>query len=214
MGFASKTVMLVSGIAGLALFSQAPEFAQQYRQRIGGAVDELQVIVVDFDKDALASQMSRKEALVQLTNSTEKFPHERGLSMTKTIMRWQRLMQQQSKIEAASPILRPFVVLKGADSQIMRNAWQIYQPAVPLNATGVIYGGVGAFIAMLLARLGLVTVSRAQRRRSDRELVKVIESSNEIPIENLGDVKNVSDLPLQTDEELALLHDNDSKGNR
>ena len=37
------------------LLSQAPEFAQQYRQRLGGAVDELARIITQFDEDSARS---------------------------------------------------------------------------------------------------------------------------------------------------------------
>ncbi|MBB3444674.1 hypothetical protein FHT93_004547 [Rhizobium sp. BK379] len=47
MGQIGRGVILAVGLAGGTLFSQAPEFAQQYRQRIGGAVDELRIIVDD-----------------------------------------------------------------------------------------------------------------------------------------------------------------------
>ena len=43
--------------------SQLPEFAQQYRQRLGGAVDELRTIVQRFDADAQAAGMDRTQAL-------------------------------------------------------------------------------------------------------------------------------------------------------
>jgi Protein of unknown function (DUF2937) len=44
----------VFGIALLSalLFSQAPEFTQQYFQRLGGVVDELDSIVRHFDEDS------------------------------------------------------------------------------------------------------------------------------------------------------------------
>ena len=89
MGLRSKTVTIASAAAGLAIFSQAPEFAQQYRQRIGGAVDELKTVVVDFDKDAANSQLSRSRALNKLTSSSEQFARDRGQSMTKTIGRFE-----------------------------------------------------------------------------------------------------------------------------
>ena len=48
----------VAFVIGLLLgfvLSQTPEFAQQYRQRLGGAVDELQRIVLQFDDDVRAA---------------------------------------------------------------------------------------------------------------------------------------------------------------
>jgi hypothetical protein len=45
--FVRRLALAIALIAGL-LGSQGPEFAQQYRQRIGGALDELKRIVADL----------------------------------------------------------------------------------------------------------------------------------------------------------------------
>ena len=170
MGLSSKAVTLTSVAVGCAIFSQAPEFAQQYRQRIGGAVDELKTVVTDFDKDAASSAMSRGEALSALVGSGEKFTHERGLSMGRNVERFSRLEKQQKTIENANPFMRPLVVMKNPDAQIIHNAWEIFQPAIPLNSAGALYGGSGAFIAWLLARTGIAGVRKRRRRRSDAAL--------------------------------------------
>ena len=174
MGLSSKAVKLASALVGCAIFSQAPEFAQQYRQRIGGAVDELKTVVADFDKDAAGSAMSRGEALSALTGAPEKFANQRGLSMERTVERFSRLEKQQKSIENANPLLRPFVVMRNPDNQIIRSAWEIFQPAIPLNSAGAFYGGSEAFIAWFLARTGIAGVRKRRRRRSDEALKKAI----------------------------------------
>ncbi len=47
---------LALAIALVAAFvgSQGPEFAQQYRQRLGGALDEVRRSVVQFDAEAVS----------------------------------------------------------------------------------------------------------------------------------------------------------------
>jgi hypothetical protein len=46
-----RTSLLVAiSLVFAALFGQAPEFAQQYAQRLGGAIDELDRIERHFDK--------------------------------------------------------------------------------------------------------------------------------------------------------------------
>ena len=102
MGLSSKAVTLTSALVGCAVFSQAPEFAQQYRQRIGGAVDELKTVVTDFDKDAAGSEMSRGEALSALLDSAEKFTHERGLSMGRNVERFSQL-EKTAKNDRKTP---------------------------------------------------------------------------------------------------------------
>jgi len=59
----TKTLTLIAGISGAATMSQFPEFSQQYVQRLGGAVDSLQMVVDDFNASA------QKEALEQMTGS-------------------------------------------------------------------------------------------------------------------------------------------------
>jgi hypothetical protein len=175
MGLSSKTVTIVSAMVGLAVFSQAPEFAHQYRQRIGGAVDELKTVVIDFDKDADNSQLSRDQALDQMTRSTEQLTHDRGQSMTRTLGRYQRLNEQQSWLENSHPLTRPLLVLKNLDRPLIENAWNAFEPAVPLTSSGFAYGGFGAILAMLFARLGIGGSRRLGQRRSDRKLAKAIE---------------------------------------
>lgn len=175
MGLSSKTVTIVSAMAGLAVFSQAPEFAHQYRQRIGGAVDELKTVVMDFDKDADNSQLSRDQALDQMTRSSERLTHDRGESMTRTLGRFERLNEQQSWLENSHPLTRPLLVLKSLDRPLIENAWKAFEPAVPLNSSGLTYGGLGAILAMFFARLGIGGTRRLGQRRSDRKLAKAIE---------------------------------------
>ena len=52
---------LIVGLAaagGALTASQLPEFTQQYRQRLGGAVDELLRVVADFDADAARNPLT------------------------------------------------------------------------------------------------------------------------------------------------------------
>ena len=170
MGLLSKSVTAVSAIAGLAVFSQAPEFAQQYRQRLGGAVEELRAVVEDFDRDAGNSRMNRDEALQSMQRSNEQFSRDRGQSMGRTIERFDGLTEQQMLMEHAHPITRPLFVLRQPDSKVLEGAWDIFEPAVPLTVPGAIYGGVGAFLLTLLARSGIGTARWRKRRRNDRKL--------------------------------------------
>ena len=188
MGLRSKTVTIASALAGLAVFSQAPEFAQQYRQRIGGAVDELKTVVVDFDKDAANSEMSRIEALAKLETSNVEFAKDRGLSMTQTIGRFERLSEQQGWLEQSHPLTRPLFVLKNPDRQLINRAWEIYEPAVPLNTPGAMYGGLGALLTLLLVRFGISGGRRLAGKNSNKKLAsetedpKLIEASQTAPL--------------------------------
>jgi len=64
-----RVMALAGGVAGAATFSQYPEFAQQYTQRLAGQVDALTTVVMDFDTSALAAGLGREAALAEMTGS-------------------------------------------------------------------------------------------------------------------------------------------------
>ena len=54
-----RTVAIVGGAALAVVLSQFPEYAQQYTQRLGGAVDELRRQTQSFDQDAAEGGLTR-----------------------------------------------------------------------------------------------------------------------------------------------------------
>lgn len=164
MGIVSRTVIAASALAGLAIASQAPEFAQQYRQRLGGAVDELRAVVADFDRDADRSGLTRDEALAQMLGAPDGFIHDRGASMSRTMMRFETLRAQLASLERANPIGRPLIVARNPDEPVARAAWTVFEPALPLTAAGLVYGAAGAAVLGFLASL-LAGAQRRYRRR-------------------------------------------------
>ncbi|MCB1455301.1 MAG: DUF2937 family protein [Nitratireductor sp.] len=165
MRFLARILTLLVSLTGLATFSQAPEFAQQYRQRLGGAVEELRVIVADFDADAGRSSMTRDEALSEMREAETPFVRDRGTSMTSTINRFTVLESQLGAIDNAPDLTRPLLVATAPDMQIAGDAWEAFEPALPLTLAGVIWGGAGfaaGLVAMWLTRKG------ARRLRGNR----------------------------------------------
>ena len=60
---------LAVGLVFAALASQLPEYTQQYRQRLGGAIDELNATVETFDGQAAAQSLSRDQAIARLESA-------------------------------------------------------------------------------------------------------------------------------------------------
>jgi hypothetical protein len=164
MGIVARTIAVAGMVTGLALTSQAPEFANQYRQRLGGAIDELRAVIADFDRDADNSRLDRQTALRGMRDSATRFIRDRGESMARLIARHDNLVGQQRSLDQATGMLQPLIVLRNPDSQIVAGAWQDFEPAVPLTAAGAVYGGAGAAAAMVLARL-CASLGRGWRRR-------------------------------------------------
>ena len=148
---------MLSVDGGLALglgLSQFPEYAQQYTQRLGGAVDELRVITEDFDRAAVAGGLDRQAALERYNASNDDFLAGRGSSMTATFQRYEQLSTTLDRIEDAGPIERFQSLPAYLDSDIGRRTLQAYQPAVPVTMEGILYAG-GGFILGYLVLSGL-----------------------------------------------------------
>jgi hypothetical protein len=143
----------LSIVGGLALgfgFAQFPQYAQQYEQRLGGAVDELRIIVDDFDRGARAFGLSREGALLRYAASPDAFLNDRGLSMRMTISRYERLRRDLATLQAASAAERVQLLPRYLDSDIGARALENFEPGVPATAEAAVWGAAGTVLGYLL----------------------------------------------------------------
>lgn len=161
---------VVAGIGGLGLaltLSQFPEYAQQYTQRLGGAVDELRVITEEFDRAALAGGLDRVSALRRYESSNDSFLADRGMSMAGTFQRYELLRTTLARIEGATPLERLQELPAYLDTDIGRRTLDNYKPAVPVTMEGILWAG-GGFLAgfLLLSSLWRFCTLPFKRKRS------------------------------------------------
>jgi hypothetical protein len=169
MAWLRRFLIILVGFAGGLTGSQFPEFAQQYRQRLGGALDELRQIVADFDADAAKNGLTREEALATYGRSPEPFLRDRGVTMAGVMRRFESLSEQRAKLELASPLTRPIVVLRSPDERVMEGAWADFEPAVPVTNAGIVWAAAGLLtfgIAGWLVAKILKLLASALRRRA------------------------------------------------
>lgn len=160
---------MIAGIGGLGLalvLSQFPEYAQQYTQRLGGAVDELRVITEDFDRAAAEGGLDRATALGRYEASNDDFLAGRGTSMTSTFQRYDQLSATLARIQNADAVERLQSLPAYLDTDIGRRTLESYKPAVPVTMEGILYAG-GGFILGYLVLSGIwrfVTLPFRRRR--------------------------------------------------
>lgn len=154
MAWIARTVLVAAGVAGGVVTSQAPEFTQQYRQRLGGAMQELQAVVEDFDADARNSNLSRAEALAAYRASADEFLRDRGVSIGKTISRFESLQRQSARFASWPDAAQPALLIGESDPELISGAWNDFRPGVPVTVTGAIWAGIGFLIALLLVQGG------------------------------------------------------------
>ena len=163
---ALRSVFIVAGgLATAVASSQAPEFAQQYRQRLGGALDEMRTIVAQFDADAARSGLDRPGALQRYSLSPDSFLRDRGISLGSILGRCEALSAQAERLSTWPAVARPLALVRGSDPQVLEGTWRDYEPAVPVTAHGLAWTGAGFAIGGLLGA-GLARAVRFRPRRT------------------------------------------------
>lgn len=159
-----RTVSMFAGGLCAALASQAPEFAQQYSQRLGGAVEELRAVVSHFDQDADKAGLDRATGLNRLAQSPDGFIVARSESMRSTIERFSQLDRQQTAMNAPDVLTRVGAMVKDYDGKIARDAMKDFRPAMPLTLEGLFFAGLGFFGGATVAGVAALPMGRRKRR--------------------------------------------------
>lgn len=169
-----RALCLVGGLTGAAGLSQAPEFSQQYLQRLAGQVDALTQVVVAFDQTALADGLGREEML-QAMEATPLVASQATMWRA-TFARHARLSDHLTVLREATPLERLTMPHRMLDAETVRAAWADFTPAVPLSAAGLaaagggfvggwaIFGLLATALAWPLRRQGRSTARQPQRR--------------------------------------------------
>jgi hypothetical protein len=156
-------VAFVIGLLLGFMLSQTPEFAQQYRQRLGGAVDELQRIVQQFDEDSHRAGHDRTSALRLMAGNPEQIVRDQASRMGELITRYGRLRAQEEAFRSGGPFARLSTFVVDFDPPLVQRTLQAYEPAVPVTAEGLLLAGSGFLLAYLL--LPMLGESWRRRRR-------------------------------------------------
>lgn len=137
-------------VVGALVFSQAPEFMQQYLQRLGGHLDEARRQLAHFQQVAAQSGLTLDRLISQTTANSEPTVAKLGGVIRETATRVDTLATAHDALLHASLWTRPFVFLRHMDSGIASATWTIYQPAVPTTIEGLIYALAGMITLLLL----------------------------------------------------------------
>jgi len=168
----SRIVRIIAfgcGLCGGIIASQGPEYAQQYRQRLGGAIDELRQVITRFEADAQASGETRESAIVRLRSNTDDFVGRQGAAMQANVERLRNLETHRDTMMQAGPFARVALMVRDGDQDVMEAVYRDFEPALPVTEEGVLSTAIG-FVAVwggLLLLIGFVRSlwrPRSQRR--------------------------------------------------
>lgn len=161
-----RIIALAAGLCGACVTSQAPEFTQQYQQRLAGQVDALTSVVLDFDESALAAGLGREEALSQMVGTPFLEAHQ--TDMRATFARHAVLSDTLRVLRTATPLEQLAMPLRFTDVDTASATWRDFAPAVPLTLAGAVSAAVGGTFGWLGA-LGLLSICTMPFRRRARQ---------------------------------------------
>jgi Protein of unknown function (DUF2937) len=156
--------------------TQAPEFWQQYQQRLGGAIDELTTIVNQFDSDAAAQHLSESQAVSRLEANSDPLAQGRGAEMQRIADRLTRLRKAQAAFNSTNVISKWIALAENFDPTIAARAYEAYQPAVPTTPDGFISGVIGFVLGWILTHLIGLPVRHHKKLFGPRQKPEVIEA--------------------------------------
>ena len=128
-----RRLALAIGIVCALLGTQAPEYAQQYRQRLAGAIDELTRVVAAFDAEASNQGLAPADAIARLKGNADPLARERGADIESDAIRLDRLKASLEAFKTAGPWRRLTALAEDFDPATARSAWADFEPAVPTS---------------------------------------------------------------------------------
>jgi hypothetical protein len=137
-------------VVGAIVFSQAPEFMQQYLQRLEGHLDEARLTLGKFTEAAAQSGMTLNQLVAGAGQNPDPSMQKVGGVIQGAAERVDQLSAADAALRGASIWTRPFVFFGHIDWGIAKATWAIYRPAVPTTPEGFLYAGIGILFALAL----------------------------------------------------------------
>ncbi|MTI16895.1 DUF2937 family protein [Rhodobacteraceae bacterium RKSG542] len=163
-----RLLAICIGASGAVFSSQLPEFSQQYRQRMGGAIDALKEVQVAFEQDAAQFSMSVSQALDHMKASADGFVQERAESVSTALQRLESLEEQREAMATSGSYGRIWTFVRSPDAQLSKATWSNFEPAVPVTVEGLTIAGLG-FAGGLGVYWSLALGARGARARAKRK---------------------------------------------
>jgi hypothetical protein len=161
----TRRLAVAIGLLFAVICAQGPEFAQQYRQRLGGALDELNRMIAQFDADAKDQSLTREEGLERLQRNSDPLAQARAQAMDDDIDRANRLSRQKQAFADAGPLTRLATFAENFDAPTLAQAWKDFEPALPVTSEAFVIGGVGLVLGWSLTHIVAWPIRRRWRAR-------------------------------------------------
>ncbi|HVB88911.1 MAG TPA: DUF2937 family protein [Beijerinckiaceae bacterium] len=153
-----------------AAASQEPEFAQQYQQRLGGAIDALQRVLADFDQNGAQQGLTRQGEIARLKADSDPLAQGGGFEIERIAARKKRLSAQLREMEESGPFGQAMALFGGFDPSVASRAAQNFKPALPMTTSGLVAAAIGFLLGLGLVHGAAWPIRRRHRLARERRL--------------------------------------------
>jgi hypothetical protein len=169
----TRRLAVAIGLLFAVIGAQGPEFAQQYRQRLGGALDELNRMIARFDDEAKSQSLTREQGLDRLEHNSDPLAQQRAQAIDDDIGRADRLSRQKQAFNDAGPLTRLATFAENFDAATLSQAWKDFEPAVPVTGEAFAIAGVALVLGWSLTHIVAWPIrrrwhARGRGRRAER----------------------------------------------
>ena len=105
------------------LFSQAPEFMQQYSQRLGGTADELARVVRPFEQISRRAGYEPQAGIALMENNPEQFIRDQAAQWKENFIRLSRLQAHQEVFRNGNAFARLASFATHYDPELFESTW-------------------------------------------------------------------------------------------
>jgi hypothetical protein len=156
------------GLLFALIGTQGPEFSQQYRQRLGGALDELKRIVSTFNAEAAKQSVTPVEAIARLEGNPDPLAQARGAAIEADIARRDKLQGALDAMQGAGPVQRLTAMAADFDPVIADDTFQNFEPAVPVTSEALLVGALALVIGWGGTHVCAWPIRRRWRERREK----------------------------------------------
>ncbi|MBE9554703.1 MAG: DUF2937 family protein [Proteobacteria bacterium] len=168
-----RVLIICVGLVCGAGASQAPEFTQQYLQRLGGWVDAHQDKVTRLDARAAQFDMTREQYIAALQASTDPKVRKEAANIASWPVYLKQYTEMQRMLQSGPSWMQPYRLLQNyndpAFAPIVQATLADYKPGTPITAEGAAFGGAGFVGGWLLTVIGAALlgapINMIRRRR-------------------------------------------------
>ena len=140
-------IILVVGVIAAGCF---PSFVAQYRQRVGGRLDQVLQDIAPFQEIANKLHHGSLHELIQHHfDSVDTTFHKEGAALQAMLDSAEQLRKVLHALD--TDLIHQFIyLLTNADPLIVHSTWEIYSPAFNLTAESVVFASVVGILVWLI----------------------------------------------------------------